>query len=396
MEEIIKQFLTKTIPDMNSMEFDLPYIKFVFDDKGLEEMSKYINNVEYDNELEKMKNSIAYLKDIKNNYQKDLQNEEDIYIRIDDYQKFFFLLNEIVKTYASKEHRRLLQSINFIKSIWLRMSPSDIEDVNTFLEKQLSFLKYDDILDYHKNLYKKYQEFDIIYENKSNEDWFETNNHIDFSLRRKVEIKEDKSNFLSLFKDNDKYYDFPSIHYAFNIENDNPVCYIYGIQNIDNNRKDEIIKENIQDIKKQLRNKFVSSDFILSLKIFIDFLNDNNIKNIKVPLLQVFNYAYHKHLSDSLDDAYQAYTLEEKLDLEQSYKSGDRSDKVLDYIHDKKMYNKFTNKQDMISKNKTERLINTFLIMQEKYNNIEFINDPFIEGDYLMIKISELEKHKTM
>ena len=33
--------------------------------------------------------------------------------------------------------------------------------------------------------------------------------------------------------------------------------------------------------------------------------------------------------------------------------------------------------------------------MQEKYDNIEFLNDPFIESDYLVIKVKkELKKTK--
>ena len=72
--------------------------------------------------------------------------------------------------------------------------------------------------------------------------------------------------------------------------------------------------------------------------------------------------------------------------MEKEYNDGNLTDKVLDYIHDKNMYYRFVDKQDIISKNKTERLLNTFIIMNEKYDNIEFMNEPFIEGDYLIIK----------
>ena len=58
------------------------------------------------------------------------------------------------------------------------------------------------------------------------------------------------------------------------------------------------------------------------------------------------------------------------------------------------MYYRFVDKQDIISKNKTERLLNTFLVMNEKYDNIEFMNDPFIEDDYLSVKTKVNKKTK--
>ena len=378
MEEIVKEFLNKTIPDMNSREYDLSYIKFVFDEDALAEMLKIADS-------KKANDSVNYLKQIHDNYRISKENEEDIFIEITDYKKFFSLLESLVTTYSEREYKNLLNSVNFIRSIWLRMSPSDIDNVNEFLEKQLAFLKFDNLLPYNKTLYKKHNDLDIVYKNKSNDDWFETNNHVTFSF-----VKEKLED--SLFSKNDEY-NLPSIHYAFNKENNEPVCYIYGMQNL-SNKKDEKIKEEIKPLRKNLQNKYISPDFILSLKIFIDFLRDNNIENIKVPLLQVFNYPYHKHLSKSVNEAYLAYE-DEKDSLDEKYKSGEIDEKVLDYIHDKNMHAKFVGKEDIISKNKTERLVNAFFVMQEKYDNIEFLNDPFIESDYLVIKVKkELKKTK--
>ena len=63
-----------------------------------------------------------------------------------------------------------------------------------------------------------------------------------------------------------------------------------------------------------------------------------------------------------------------------------------DYFHDKKMYERFHDKSDMISQNKTERFINTILLMQEHFDNIEILNEPMIQGDSLLIKIKENNK----
>ena len=366
MEEVIKYFITKTIPDMNSSVYNLSYIKFVFNDEALDEMSKY-------NEYEAGK-----LREIKNNYESGHLDENAIYIKIEDYKMFFYLLKEIVIKYGQRENKGLRNSYNIMRSIWLRMSPSEINDVLLFLKKQLFFLKTDDILPYYKKFFKKYEDLEIYYENKANDDWFETNNNIKFSFVRSGKFDEE----LPL----DFEYNLPSIHYALNKENDEGVCYIYGIQNI-GKFKDEIIKEKIKPLKRQLRNKYVSSEFILSLRFFIELLSNNGINTIKVPLLQVFNYQYHEDLSDSLQRAYSSY--ENKEELEQKYKEGNRDDIVLDYMHDKTNYERFYGKADMISKNKTERLLDTFRVYSEIYGDIEFLNDPFIQGDYLIIKINK-------
>ncbi len=380
MNEIIKQFLTRTIPDMNSREYDLPYIKFVFNDEAINEMEKLSKS-----------ESINYLKQIQMDYKNGIKNEEDIFIVIKDYQKFFNLLDKIVRTYAKREYRGLLENIDFIRSIWLRMSPSDIEDVNSFLERQLNFLNYDERFKYQEEFYKKYDEFDITYQNKCNTEWFETNNYLAFAISRKTK-SEGIDEYLGL-PCSYHYYKLPAIHYAFTKENDEMVCYIYGIQNMMNALKDEEIKKRIQPLRKELSNKYVSPDFVISLKLFVELLNEYNVTNIKVPLLQVFNYTYHNHLSDSISDSYLSYG-DEREELEKNYLEGNLTDKVLDYIHDKNMYYRFVDKQDIISKNKTERLVNTFLVMNEKYDNIQFMNEPFIEGDHLLIKIKTNKKIK--
>ena len=373
MEDIIKIFLEKTIPDMLSREYNLSYIKFLFSNEAICEMEKIT-----DTELGKK--SLLYLKN------PTIKSDQDIYIKINDYKTFFNLLDNLIEEYSSREYKSLLDGVNFIRSIWIRMSASDIEDVNGFLKRQLDFLRYDNIIPYEPMVYKKYDDFDIVYENKCNDDWFETNNRIAISLKKENETDD-------LFASN-YYYDLPSIHYAFNYENDDTVCYIYGVQNIENYRKDDVINEKMKLLRKKLYNKYVSPDFILSLRIFIDFLCENNITNIKVPLLQVYNYPYHVNLSNDVKQAYLSYTDDEKKEIENDFVTGKLTDKVFDYMHDKKMYDKFVNKADLISMNKTERLINTFIIMNERYDNIEFLSDPFIESDYLLIRAKEKTKSR--
>ena len=374
MENIIKFFLGKTIPDLSRKEYNLTFIKFVFNDDALAEMSKY-------NEQ-----AVNYLRNIRSNYKSGKIGETDIYIVINNYMEFFSLLNKIVLKYEKREHKSLLDSYNFIRSLWLRMSPSDLKDVNGFLKRQLAFLRNDDILSYSRNFYKKYENIDIIYENKVNEDWFETNNNVIFSFLRSDGAEGE------LFPV-EYQYDLPSIHYAFIKENNENVCYIYGIQTL-SSIKHKYVKEIIQPLRKRLRNQYVQPDFIIALKLFTDFLGSNGIHTIKVPLLQVMNYPYHESLSESIKRAYSSY--ENKDDLEKKYREGSNDIMVSCYIHDKEMYEKLADKADLISKNKTERLIYTFKLLSEFFDDIEVLNEPFIQGDYLIIKINkQLKKQKV-
>ena len=373
MEDIIKTFLNQTIKDMNSQEFNLPYIKFVFADEALDIFSKY------------NKETTNYLRNVKKEYETNIKNNEDIYIKVDDYKKFFFLLNEIIMAYCNTEYRQLRDPSNYIRSIWLRMSPGDINDVNNFLKNQLIFLKTNKVIPYYPVLYGLYEDkYPIYYQNKTNEDWFETNNRITFSFER----DDDKKDSIIPIK---RYYYLPSIHYALTKENNNRVCYIYGIQNIEK-EKDPILKEKLEPTKDKLLNAYVSPDFVLALKLFIDLLDDKKIYTIKIPLLQVYNYSYHKHLSRKIKKNYDAY--EDKEELEKKLQEGSRDNMVLFYEHTKKMYDKFVDKEELISKNKTERLVETFMVLNEKYNNIEFLNEPFIESDYLIVKIKKNKKIK--
>ena len=160
----------------------------------------------------------------------------------------------------------------------------------------------------------------------------------------------------------------------------------YGIQSL-KRFYDDKIKEELQPIKKRLRNKYVSADFIISLSLFLDYLYDLGIRNVEVPGMQVFSYPYHEHLSQSIKDNYSSYTDSDREELEELYEQGNRSDKVKDYIHTKSMVPRFVDKEDSISYNKTERLIYTFSELMNKSNCIEIVSEPYIQSDNMKIKI---------
>ena len=212
-----------------------------------------------------------------------------------------------------------------------------------------------------------------------------------------------KLNYLELSLINKDYksgnekekYSFPVVHYAIEYTEDKPVCYVYGIQNLDNQRKDDSVKEILKKYKKNLRNGKVSPEFVLTLKLFVDIIESYGVTDIRVPLLQVFNYPYHEYLSKTIEKDYANYTTSEKEYYDELINNDNDSVELLEYMFTKNSYDRFVDKEDIISKNKTERLLDTFIMMEEKYHNIEFLNEPFIEGDTLIIKINK-ENNKRL
>lgn len=367
----LKYFISNTVYEINN-EYHMSFIKFVFRSDDLELIE---NRLDMDNY--RIRSGINILKrniiEYKNN-----DDEDTIYIKIDDCYKFFFLLNRIyekMKVANKKENAK-----DIIRSIWLRMGVEDIDHINLFLEKQLNFLYGDGLFNGIYKVFKNYDNYKLVYDDNTNDDCFETNNYIELSL-----INKDYNN---IGKEKEKY-SFPVVHYAINYEDGNPICYVYGIQSLNEQRKDESIKEVLKEYKKKLRNGKVSPEFVLTLKLFIDVIESYGVTDIRVPLLQVFNYPYHEYLSKAISKDFSNYTTKEKELYEEMYQTGAYSIGLIEYLYTKSSYERFVDKEDIISKNKTERLIDTFMIMEEKYNNIEFLNEPFIEGDTLLIKIKE-------
>ena len=365
-------FLFDTIPRMRDLEYNFDFIKFVFKKKDIEKIEKLVSDEkEYDNER-----CLKALEILQDNRKK---REEDSII-INDYDRFF----ENISLILSEKNTGIVPFELLLRTIWLRMGTSDMNSVEDFLKRQLEFIKNDKLIKHFYEEFYDNEEIAIRYKNGFNGDCFETNKHIRFQIEK-----------------NGNYYRLPVVHYGLKKDNDNVVCYVYGIQNINEDVTcDSVDLDNyLKVVKKGLRNKCVSKDFVLVLSMFLDLMYSKGIEEIRVPFYQVFNYKYHVMLSNDLNEAYGSYTDEEKLEYERLYELGNREDKILDYMHDKKQYNKFANKADIISYSKTERFINTFMVVKDLFNSIDIINEPFIEGDELIIKINKntniLDKFKN-
>ena len=94
----------------------------------------------------------------------------------------------------------------------------------------------------------------------------------------------------------------PDIYFEIIEEDGRNVCYISAIQDRKHIVKwfdEKSAEEDLSPIKRQLRNKYVNYRFVLALEIFIQVLRENGIYDIKVPLLQLFNYAQNDLFSST-------------------------------------------------------------------------------------------------
>lgn len=363
--DVIKTFLYETIPDMVDCECNLDFIKFLFKKEDIEKLENIVinyNNSNNINEASKIMgfNSINLLYETN-------ENPSDTVIRINNFDEFFDTMTLIFD--ACGEKKQLANE--FIRSVWLRMGVEDLNNVEMFLKRQLEFLKNDTCMYYD---YYRDDNMSIACIGSKNPEFFETNSYARFI------VTDDDLN----------KYRFPVVHYGISKENNNPICYVYGVQNAHTKNEDnEEIDKFLKPVKKGLRNKYVSKDFVLTLGMFLDMMYERGIEEIRIPLLQVFNYEYHEKLSTVLDLLYNVYDDEEKEKLEDDYIKGIRNKKINDYIDKKLIYDRFFGKEDIISYNKTERFINTFMVLNDVFDNIEICNEPFIQGDELIVKIKK-------
>lgn len=352
-QELVKLFITYLYPTFIKGNKIEP-IRFIFQDDIYDLLSND-------------KISIDYIK--KNN----VINEDEIYIKIPNADLFFTKLTIVTNLYCRlnniyDESSNKDYIINeFLQSaLWLKMNPYDFYDIYTFLDNQISFLLCPSFkeLDPSKGGYHfgEYHDYHIYVMKDINTMWFESYEYITFKLFN--------------IDDYTKNYELPSIHYGIA---DN-ICYIYAIQNMALNKQDKKIERSLYKINKDIQNNNIHPSFILSMKLFIDLLKEKGISNIKVPLLQVLNYNYHVIKSNQMKEEFKREWTDEYI---KSIENAE--DEFNNYKEALALYNRYVDREDDISKNKTEVFASIFLRIQEQFNNIDIDIDDYM----LNIKIKD-------
>lgn len=387
-EDIRDTFLSSTIADFLDPEFEMAYIKFVFDQDTLASFEQYLNKndkASYDKGLK----SIEYLSQIRQQW---LNGEDDIFIVVHDSSKFFELLDKIIDKIGMFP-KKLHNYKSFIRSMWIRMGAADIQNVEFFLKKQLVFLN--SALPEGVEQLDRFNDLELlICEIDRNSDWFETNQNIRFSIHRDDEVfdRNTKDNFIDYYIDEYQSYsyDFPSVHFALGRTRGKNTCFIYGIQKLSQfNQKDEEIKKKLQPLRKKFRNPYVSADFMIALGLCLDYFYNCGIKDFEIVSLQVFSYPYHEQLSSFLhDELLSKYSEDERTWYEELYRNGYDSGRAFIYMREKSAHDIFYDKQDLISKNKTERFLHTALELVEHYPSIEVVSEAFVQSENMILHLN--------
>ena len=382
-KEAVTLFLSRTMIDLKD-ESEVPAINVVFPESAFKlftyiqqhpfEKEGYYVPPLYDSDIEKAK--------LENNSNPTLPT-----VVINNPVKFFELLTELTNSWINQKNKywgsqapRAL-FIQSIKRIFLRMAPNDLLNVESFLEKEVSFLKDTTFSEYIKNnaeigTYEGYKLYTSLEEAQS---WCETSSKMTFFLK----------------KDDKEYHTLPSIYFGITVEDGEQVCYIYAIQNESQRVKSKKAHRLLYKLNKGIENPDVNPASVLVLQTFISLLKQKGITNIKVPRLQVLSYRYHELLSEKTRKEFTEKYTPEYLEYISNLSTYEKARKLEDYESEKAWYSHVVDKQDFIHKAKTEGLFKIFYRIQEQFGSLDQIDTSYNQDDTINFRITDYIK-KTL
>lgn len=307
-------------------------------------------------------------------------------IYVKDSELFFYLLTKLINAqndlnvYYGEANNPEGVANRLMRRLWLRMSPDDFQDVISFLETEISFLENRMFDNPKTETVISNPEFKITYEVEECETWCESTRRMCFRIYNQ-----------------DEYHDLPRIYYDLKEENGEIVCYIPAVQMPTKRHRDKKVERSLYKLNKGITNPKVHPNFLMAMKLFYEFLNARGITHIKVPTLQVLNYRYHTVLSNEGKESMAAKWPQDKVALLEKIKKIDFAyyeTLKKEYEDDLEWLEHISDKEDQISRNKTEGLIDLFMEMPLIYEST--INtEPFINASYLDITLGK-KNERTM
>lgn len=375
-KEVIELFINNTIYELER-ETEIPRINIIFKEDAFDLFYNVMNNPF---QMENAWTPDIKEKDIKflkNQYYKDCPT---IYVK--DHIYFFKCLTDIINQninlYQKYNDYRSARAyaIKFLRRIWLRLGPNDFNNIENFLKNQLNFVTIDifEDLKLETNIDDFYG-FNVTAKNTVGYSWDEA------PLKMEFKIYDEN---------NKEYHSLPHIYYG--IEND--TCYIYAIQNDRDRHNISKINRLLYKLNKDIENPNVHPSMVYSITLFIDLLQKYGINQIKIPTLQVLSYRYHEILSEYEKNNFHKQWNDNFFSSLKFCDEYEKKYKLRNYRFAKDWYNHVVDKQDTISKLKTENLINLIYRILERDNSLKLISDIDID-DCLIVKINNKSFKKT-
>lgn len=272
------------------------------------------------------------------------------------------IINQQLKLYAMYGECRSARNYCqcYMKRVWLRMGSEDFINVEKFLERELKFIQNNN--------------FDYLSVGKKITEFYGNDVYIRAGLGTTFDEATRQMHFWIQTDKNEKH-DLPYIHYGIMQGDSEKVCYIFGVQNYFFRQKVSSINRALYKLNKNIENKDIPPSRIFVLTLFLDFLKENNITHIKVPLLQVLNYDYHILQSENIRNSFFSKWNKKRIEEFPYLRGFLLKCEIIEYENDQIEYIRFVDKQDLISKIKTENLFQLF--MEIAYHNLDFelIND---------------------
>lgn len=290
---------------------------------------------------------------------------------INDYQSFFELLRQYYEKHIELFFQRTKRSgfpvyemKNCFQDVWLRATPEDFNNPEQFLQKQVQFIndttfaKYDNEAVVGSSSY--FNDHIICVSNGIARTWDEMPREFKIIIYDKQ-----YQNITELFYK--PHYTLPVVRYGMYEKEGKKICVIGSIQN----EKDESSKE-VSSIFNRARYKVnkdvpdeeniygIEPSNVIALSMFINFLHNEGITEIEVPSMYVLDYQYHQkrniEVVDEFNSKWTEYSQQEDPE---------------EYQKEKKRLENILNKEDIISQNKTERFMKTFMRLAYHYPKSE-------------------------
>lgn len=326
---------------------------------------------------------------------KDFSDEKPVMI-IHNYKEFFELLRQYYEHDIELYFQRTgfsgfpcYEQTNCFEQIWLRCTPEDFINPEQFLRKSVSIVKNHTFDKYNKESYiGKLSRFDnnpICVQNKVARTWDETSREFHITIY-------DKNHYDNKELFNRPHYSLPVVRYGIYEKDGKKICHIGSIQD---KRFCDLTDENLSEYVNATRKSFNkgklrSENFIekvepaklLSLCIFVDFLNKEGISEIETPGMLVLDYDYHTKRSKLAKTEFDREWNEHK--IKRCPETYNRELKYLAMNY---------NKQDTISEIKTERLLYTVKRLISHYPSGKISSYPGDADSFLRLTIPPI-KHK--